>query len=83
MLKLKKAVSVEELANSMRVDRTTVQKALKNLIDSELVSRKQKNLKNGGYIFIYITQEREEIKARMIKDIENWTRNAKNEVESW
>jgi predicted transcriptional regulator len=83
MLKINKSLSVEELAKSMGVDRTTIQKALKILIDSKLVLRKQRNLDNGGYIFLYDAQDKEEIKQRMIKDIGCWTKNAKNEVESW
>ena len=39
MIKMERSSSVEELAKIMNADRTTVQKALKILIDKKLVSR--------------------------------------------
>jgi predicted transcriptional regulator len=67
----------------MRSDRTTAQKALKTLVDSKLVSREQRNLERGGYIYLYKVLDREEIKRKMIKDIDLWTDSAKKGVKSW
>lgn len=83
MLKIGRSVSVEQISKKMGADRTTVQKALKTLINKNLVSRKQMNLENGGYIYLYKTMEKQEIKRRMTKDIDSWTESAKREVDSW
>jgi len=61
-----------EIAKNLNVDRTTVQKALKSLLEKNLIRRIQKNLVRGGYVFLYSMKDKEEIKKRVIEIIERW-----------
>ena len=68
MLKRDGAQTVLEVASTMGLERTTVQKAMKHLVDKGLVKRDQTNLSGGGYVFSYSPNNKEDIKNRM-KDI--------------
>ena len=47
------AYESQELAKELGLDKTTVQRALKKLHEKEVVTRKQRNLDGGGYVFFY------------------------------
>ena len=56
----------------MKLERTTVQKAMKGLVEKEMVNRAQKNLLRGGYIFLYKAENKEGIKSRMNELARKW-----------
>jgi len=75
--------TIETLASSLALDRTTVQKAVKKLVSKQLVTRFQENLGKGGYIFHYKISNKEEIKQTMQKIVENWHENVIAEIQRW
>lgn len=75
--------SVEQLAASLNKDRTTVQRAVKPLIEKGLVIRRQYNLENGGYQFFYTAANKEAIKERIHEHFERFSRLVKEEIERW
>ncbi|RME54769.1 MarR family transcriptional regulator [Candidatus Woesearchaeota archaeon] len=64
--------SVQEISNKLGLDRTTVQKAMKMLLNKDLVQRAQENLENGGYTYFYKIKNKSEIKQRMKKLSFEW-----------
>ncbi|RME30845.1 MarR family transcriptional regulator [Candidatus Woesearchaeota archaeon] len=75
--------SVEELAQRLGKDRTTVQRAIKPLIAKGLVRRRQYNLSGGGYQFFYSAVGKERIKQRVNEHFEHFTRTVRAEIENW
>jgi predicted transcriptional regulator len=83
LLKSDKSYTALKLGDMMRLDRTTVQKAIKRLADKDLVMRKQENLDKGGYIFHYGINNKEDIKQRMQKIVERWHDEVAKEIKRW
>jgi len=75
--------SVEEAAEFLGRDRTTVQRAMAGLLKKGLVKRRQYNLDGGGYQYAYHPQDKEWIKERISEHFDRFSRTVKNEIESW
>lgn len=76
-------LEITEISKKLKLDRSTIQKAIKNLIARNLVFRKQINLDTGGYRFYYRIKNKIEIKHRMHEIIESWYKLVKTNIESW
>jgi len=72
-----------KIAEKNRIDRTTVQKTIKKLTEKNIVTRFQKNLEKGGYIFTYRIKDKQILKKNILSIIKNWSENAQNEIERW
>ena len=83
LLRLDKEFTATNLAKSMHLDRTTVQKAVKKLAEKDLVFRQQRNLDKGGYMFFYSIKNKEIIKDRMQDIVEKWHDQVKKEISKW
>lgn len=83
LLKTEKAHTAANIGKMMRLDRTTVQKAIKCLTEKELVIRLQDNLKKGGYTFFYKIKDKESIKSRMAKLVNDWHDAVIKEINHW
>jgi len=81
LLKNKETYSVPQIAKRMSLERTTVQKAIKSLLDRKLVKRRQKNLPRGGYIFFYRVNNKEEIKEKMKRTVYEWYKSVEKEID--
>lgn len=79
----KKESSVEEVANKMNKDRTTVQRAIKSLMNKGLCKRRQYNLDGGGYQYYYSSITKEEIKKRISDNFNNFSEMILSKIESW
>lgn len=75
--------SVEDLARQLSRDRTTVQRAVKRLVEKGLLHRRQYNLDSGGYQYYYRAAERERIKEQIQERFEEFSRLVKGEIERW
>ena len=49
----KQTFTVADLSEKVELDRTSVQRALKKLVDKKIVERRAKNLGNGCFFYIY------------------------------
>jgi predicted transcriptional regulator len=65
-------VTVNELVKSFDKDRSTIQRALQNLAIAGLIYREQRNIKNGGYYYVYHAAPFEEVKDTMKTSIKKW-----------
>ena len=69
-----------DIANRMGLERTTVQKAVKNLLRKQLVIRFRKNLSGGGYTYFYTVRGKDEIKNRMKDIVREWYQDVKKGI---
>ena len=76
-------ITVKELSKSLNLDRTTLQKVLKNFVKNDLVERYQENLDNGGYIFVYKIRDKSILKKRIHSAIDKWHGTARHAVDKW
>jgi predicted transcriptional regulator len=74
--------TIAKISKLMNLDRTTIQKSIKNLLDKKLVKRIQKNISKGGYIFLYKINNKKEIKIKMKKIILNWSKGIEKAIEN-
>ena len=73
------ALRVNDIAELLSRDRSTIQRSVQSLVNAGLVRRKQINLKEGGYYYIYEAIPFSEVK-NIIKDtMEKWC----SEVKEW
>jgi predicted transcriptional regulator len=73
----------EELAKKTGFHITTVQRTVKKMHEKGLLSRKQKNLGGGGYIFVYQLQDKKRIRQIVISTVQLWTKRVEEEVNHW
>ena len=81
LLGQKDPMKINEIAKQMGLERSSIQKAIRVLLEKDLIIRSQKNLDNGGYIYLYRTKNKQEIKQRMRDIITSWYENTKKEIE--
>ncbi len=75
--------TVKDLSEKLGLDRTTIQKSLKNLIRSGVLGQFQENLSPGGYRYIYKINEKEIIKDKIKQIINDWNNNVLKAIENW
>lgn len=71
----------ENLSKNMNLNLTTIQKAVKKLSDKKIILKHQKNLQNGGYIFIYTCNSKSEIKRIIKTTIQNWSNKVEQKID--
>jgi predicted transcriptional regulator len=68
----KGTITVNDLVTDFNKDRSTIQRALQNLAIAGLIYRDQKNIKNGGYYYMYRAAPFEEVKETTKASIAKW-----------
>ncbi len=66
---------VETLAELLDKDESTIYKALRNLMEKNLVKRDYRILRGGGYKYLYYPVQFEEFKRIAKKALEEWFKN--------
>ncbi len=80
MLKRGEIFTVSQISKVIKLDRTTIQKAIKSLVDKKLVKKRQKNLPKGGYTFFYKINNKNEIKDRMKEITYKWYKGVEEAI---
>lgn len=83
LLKKHKYLTINEIADELKLDRTTIQKSMSVLLEKNIVQKKQLNLDKGGYVYIYVIDGKDDIKKRMIDILEKWHKDAVAEIKDW
>ena len=81
LLRKEKEFDIHSISKKMGFERTTVQKALKTLLENKLAKRRQTNIKTGGYFFLYYIKNKDSIKMRLLEIIRQWEKNAEDAIE--
>ncbi|MCD6549648.1 MarR family transcriptional regulator [Candidatus Micrarchaeota archaeon] len=74
---------VTEVAKGISLTRTSVQKAIKRLVDRGLVIRFQKNLPGGGYTYVYQIEDKKRIMQRMKDIVTSWYHNVIKAIDTF
>lgn len=82
LLKTKKSIPSVDIADKIDLDRTTIQKSLKKLLEKGIVDRRQNNLDNGGYVFLYSIKQKDELKIQMKSIINDWKDSVEVQLET-
>jgi len=80
LLQKEKKYTTIQISELMELDRTTIQKAIKNLVDKELVKKTQKNISGGGYTFLYLIGDKTEIKDKIKEVIQKWCKGVEDAI---
>ncbi len=81
LLKKNKKYTVMGLAKELSLERSTIQKAVKKLVEKGLAMRFQQNLDRGGYNFLYKAKNKGEIKERMKETVRQWYSAVENAIQ--
>jgi len=76
-------LSIQDIGTRMNLERSTVQKAIKGLLSRELAVRRQLNLQEGGYRYIYASADKRALKSRITEIVEGWHTNVLEAVDAW
>lgn len=80
MLKENKLLTASQVSKEMKLHRTTIQKAIKSLVDKELAKRRQKNLPKGGYTFFYEINNKNAIKDEIKEVTYKWYKSVEEAI---
>lgn len=83
LMKQSESLCASSIGEMVSKDRTTIQKAIKHLLDSDLVHKHQVNLDQGGYIFVYKIKDKEYLRTRILEVVNSWHNSVVNEVKNW
>lgn len=65
--------TVSEVADEMGIDRSAVSRHMKRLVDTGILRREERNLKQGGVVHIYAHEDPEVVKERLAVGAFLWT----------
>ncbi len=83
LLKKHKYLTINEIAEELKLDRTTIQKLIGILLEKDIVQKKQLNLEKGGYVYIYVIDGKEDIKKKIVDLVNKWHNDAIREIKEW
>ena len=83
MLENDEEFSTNDLSKERNLDLSTIQRTLKKLVDKELVQRRQINLDQGGYLYVYNIKDKKMIRDKILSIIHVWTGKVEKELKIW
>ncbi len=83
LLDQEESLSVQQIGELTSRDRTTVQKAMKQLLAQDLVHKHQVNLEQGGYAFVYAIKDKAVVKQKMLSIVKQWYEQVVEEITKW
>jgi predicted transcriptional regulator len=75
--------TAQEISQKFNIGLSTSQKGINEINKKELIKRSQKNLRKGGYLFVYSIKEKEILKKRILAIINNWVQKVEIEMKEW
>jgi len=75
--------TAREIAQTFKIGLSTSQKAINEINKKELIKRSQKNLKKGGYIFVYSIKQKPILKQKILEIIYNWIKKVEIKIQEW
>ena len=81
LINSKAGLSVKDLVEKSKKDRTTVQKILSNLLRRELLMKRQIN-RERGYMCVYFSKNKKEILDEIEKNVESYFEKIKSSFQN-
>ncbi len=78
-----KSFTTQDISTALNLNLTTVQKSVKKLTGISILSRRQKNLASGGYIYTYRANSRDNVRNIMKDRIHNWSLKVEKKIDEW
>jgi predicted transcriptional regulator len=78
-----KEFTTEELANDLKLDKSTIQRSVKKLHEKGLVTRGQINQSIGGYLFTYRIKDKDKIRKIILETVEGWVEVFRSKISEW
>lgn len=75
--------TTEELAKHLKLNLTTIQRAVKKLFEKNLIDRRQENLSGGGYMFYYKLSNKNKVRKALTNIVNSWSEKVKSELNKW
>lgn len=72
--------STEDVCDELKFEKSTVQKCVKKLYDSNVLLKRQKNLDGGGYEFEYSSIEVSKVREIILGNINLWVSRIEKEL---
>ncbi len=79
----KKDLTVSELSVKLNKNKSTIQRSLQKMINKQLVTKHQRNLKRGGYVFYYRAVSKDKIKERINQIFDGFKQAVTKAVHDW
>jgi predicted transcriptional regulator len=83
LMKHAKRISSQEIAKTLKLELSTVQRSMKKLSSKKIVRKSQINLSSGGYSFFYCICDKREIKSIIKQIIQKWYNEFDQELNKW
>jgi predicted transcriptional regulator len=83
LLKKDRRIGSLEIARDLRLDVSTVQRALKNLSERKIVIRSQTNLSKGGYVYTYQINDKKVLRNMIKKIVHGWVERVDESLDRW
>ncbi|MBD3209263.1 MarR family transcriptional regulator [Candidatus Woesearchaeota archaeon] len=83
LLQQQQSLTVHDIAKKRGLERSTVQKAISQLLQKALVERRQMNLSSGGYRFLYGVHDKDDMKQRLMSIVDGWHENVTKVIKHW
>ena len=74
-------MTTEQIAEKLGLEQSTVQRAVKELHEKDVLSRYQENLSAGGYMYTYKMKDKGHVKQVVMDTIKNWVEKVEEEME--
>jgi predicted transcriptional regulator len=76
-------LKADDLAPSMKKDRSTVYRALQKLVAAGLAFRETKTIERGGYFHVYTAVHPSQLKVKLHKCADDWFENMRSAIEDF
>lgn len=83
MLEHSEEYNTQDISKKKNLELSTVQRTLKKLVDKEVVHRRQINLEQGGYIYVYSIKNKKAIREKINSLLKDWSIKVEKELNSW
>ena len=81
LLQSKMNMTIQQLSETLKLDRTTIQKIIKVLSGKGLIQRYQENLENGGYTYNYTIKNKPEVKNFIKQALKTWYESSVQQID--
>lgn len=83
LIEEKEELNIEEIMKKVKKDRTTIQRGVQKLVEKDLIKRRQINLEKGGYLYVYSSKPKNELKDKVMKIFDGFKETVGNEIQRW